>query len=203
MLDTLMKRKIPVVALFAVGLIALAGGDAAADGTLASRTLTKADRDRLARYDAVSKAAILSARDHGAAADLRQANRALAGAPRTILGDDLLGLYRCRTIKMGGILPLTVYGWFSCKIDLDDLGYRLVKTSGSQRFTGHFIDESERRLIYYGATHTISEQPVSYGWDKDRNQVGYFFKTGPRNYRLELPLPRYESKFDVIELVRK
>jgi hypothetical protein len=203
MLDTLMKRKMTGVAMLAIGMLGLAGGTAAADGTLAARTLTKADRARLAQYDAVSKTAILGARDHGAAADLRQANRALAGAPRKILGDDLLGLYRCRTIKMGGLLPLTVYGWFSCKIDLDDRGYRLVKTTGSQRFTGHFIDESEKRLIYYGATHTISERPVSYGYESDRDQVGYFFKTGPKSYRLELPLPRYESKFDVIELERK
>lgn len=198
-----MKRKLAGLALLAAGALALLGGNAAADGTLASRTLTKADRARLAQYDAVSRAAIQNARDHGAAGDIREANRALAGTPRKILGDDLLGLYRCRTIKMGGNLPLTVYGWFSCKIDLDDRGYRLVKTSGSQRFTGHFIDESETRLIYYGATHTISERPVSYGWDADRDQVGYFFKTGPRSYRLELPLPRFESKFDVIELQRK
>jgi hypothetical protein len=181
----------------------LVAGPALADGTLAARTLTQADKARLAQYDAVSRAAILSARDDGAPADIREANRALAGTPRKILGDDPIGLYRCRTIKMGGSLPLTVYGWFSCKIDLDDIGYRLVKISGSQRFTGHFIDESETRLIYYGASHMIGEQPVSYGYDTDRNQVGYFFKTGPRHYRLELPLPRYESKFDVIELERK
>ncbi|ODT14544.1 MAG: hypothetical protein ABS35_34400 [Kaistia sp. SCN 65-12] len=198
-----MRWNLARLAALAMGALTLLGGNAAADGQMATRTLTQADKARLAQYDTVSRAAILGARDHGAAADIRQANRALAGAPRTILGDDLLGLYRCRTIKMGGNLPLTVYGWFTCKIDLDGLGYRLVKTSGSQRFTGHFIDESEKRLIYYGATHTISERPVSYGWDKDRDQVGYFFKTGPRSYRLELPLPRFESKFDVIELERK
>ncbi len=198
-----MKRKLTVVALLATAVLSLSDATALASGTLAARTLTRADRARLAQYDSVSKAAILAARDHGAAGDLREANRALAGAPRRILGDDLLGLYRCRTIKMGGSLPLTVYGWFSCKIDLDERGYRLVKTTGSQRFTGHFIDESETRLIYYGATHTISERPVSYGYDADRDQVGYFFKTGPRSYRLELPLPRFESKFDVIELERK
>lgn len=191
------------VALLAIGILSLACGTAAAEGTLAARTLTKADKARLAQYPAVSRAAIQNARDEGAAADLREANRALAGAPLKILGDDLIGLYRCRTIKMGGLLPLTVYGWFSCKIDLDDIGYRLSKTTGSQRLTGHFIDESETRLIYYGASHTIGERPTSYGRDPDRDQVGYFFKTGPRRYRLELPLPRYESKFDVIELERK
>lgn len=191
------------VALLAIGILSLACGTAAAEGTLAARTLTKADKARLAQYPAVSGAAIQNARDEGAAADLREANRALAGAPLKILGDDLIGLYRCRTIKMGGLLPLTVYGWFSCKIDLDDIGYRLSKTTGSQRLTGHFIDESETRLIYYGASHTIGERPTSYGRDPDRDQVGYFFKTGPRSYRLELPLPRYESKFDVIELERK
>ncbi len=198
-----MRRGYARLGWLAACLLVAAGETAVAEGQMAARTLTKADQARLAQYDAVSKAAIQNARDHGATADVREANRALAGAPQKILGVDLLGLYRCRTIKMGGQLPLTVYGWFTCKIGLDDIGYRLSKTTGSQRFSGHFIDESEKRLIYYGATHTISERPISYGRDPDRDQVGYFFKTGPRRYRLELPLPRYESKFDVIELERK
>lgn len=191
------------LSLLTAGILALGSGGAAADGQMAARTLKKADHARLAQYDSVSRTAILNARDHGAAADIREANRALAGAPRKILGENLLGLYRCRTIRLGGTRPLSVYSWFSCRIDLDDLGYRLVKTSGPERFTGHFIDESEKRLIYYGATHSIMQQPVSYGWDADRDQVGYFFKAGPRHYRLELPLPRGGSKLDVIELKRR
>ena len=47
--------------------------------------------------------------------------------------DTLTGKYQCRTIKMGGIGPLVVYGWFSCEIGLKDRQLTILKSSGSQR----------------------------------------------------------------------
>ncbi|NGP16708.1 DUF4893 domain-containing protein [Devosia chinhatensis] len=44
------------------------------------------------------------------------------------------GTYQCRTLKLGGLLPLTVYGYFDCDVSGD--GSRIEKVSGSQRFTG-------------------------------------------------------------------
>ncbi len=52
---------------------------------------------------------------------------------------------------------MVVYGWFRCVIDEDDVGYRIVKLTGSQRFTGHFIDDAETSLIFYGAGHYADE----------------------------------------------
>ena len=59
-------------------------------------------------------------------------------------------------------------------------------------------------MFYRGALHYGDEQPMAYDADPERNQVGCIYRvsgTGPEIYRLELPLPRFESTHDVIELV--
>jgi len=184
-------------------LLILVPGSALADGTMAARTLTKTDKERIARYEATQKSAIAEARAKGDKADVATLDALLAGKLQPILGVDIRGDYRCRTIKLGGSLPLTVYGWFNCKIDEDDLGYRLTKTSGSQRLTGRFIDDSANRLLYYGVSFIAGDKPGRYGAKADDDQVGYFLKTGPKSYRLDLPLPKFESKFDIIELQKR
>lgn len=165
--------------------------------------LSAADKARIASFEETRKAAIAEAESGGDTGDVAELRKILAGEPQTILGVDLRGTYRCRTIKLGGSLPLTIYGWFACKIDEDGQGYRLIKTSGSQRFSGHFIDQERTRLLYFGAAHYGYEKPRPYGADADSDQVGYLVKVGPGRYRLEMPLPKYESKFDIIELVKR
>ncbi|MCX5577072.1 DUF4893 domain-containing protein [Kaistia terrae] len=190
-------RFIPAIAMM------LLSGAAFADGTMAARTLTPTDKDRLARFEATQKSAIAEARKGGDKVDVTALDALLALKPQPILGVDIRGNYRCRTIKLGGGLPLTIYGWFNCKIDEDDIGYRLTKTSGSQRLTGHFIDDSANRLLYYGVSYIAGDKPGRYGAKADNDQVGYFLKAGQSSYRLDLPLPAFESKFDIIELKKK
>ncbi|BCP53066.1 hypothetical protein K32_16830 [Kaistia sp. 32K] len=184
-------------------VLLLVSGSAFAEGTMAARTLTKTDKGRLDRYEATRAEALKEARAGGGQGDVSMIDAMFAIQPQPILGVDIRGSYNCRTIKLGGGLPLTVYDWFACRIDEDDLGYRLVKTSGSQRLSGHFIDESDKRLIYYGADHFANEKPRRYGAKADNDQVGYFYKTGPKSYRLDLPEPKFESKFDIIELKKR
>ncbi len=190
-------------AALAMILLMAAAPIAHAEGTAAARILTSTDKERLAGFDAARTKAIGEARAGGSAAELATLDAVLAGAPQTILGTDIRGDYRCRTIKLGGTLPLTIYGWFKCRIDEDDLGYRLTKTTGSQRFSGHFIDESETRLVFWGAGHYGDEKPRAYKADPDRDMVGYLMKAGAKRYRLELPLPKFESTLDIIELERR
>lgn len=114
------------------------------------------------------------------------------------------GEYRCRTIKLGGDLsPLTIYGYFECRIGKG--GTRIVKSSGSQRFSGT-LTPSDRGVFYRGAQHYGDEQPLAYDADPQRNQVGCIYRvieeTGLR-YRMELPFPHFESTHDVIELIPK
>jgi hypothetical protein len=172
---------------------------AMATGTAAD-ALSPADRERLARFDTVREETLAAVRAEAPPADLATLDAVLAPAPQPILGVDLRGDYRCRTIKLGGAPALIVYGWFSCRIDEDDLGYRLVKRTGSQRLSGHFIDTAEDRLTYWGALHYAAEAPRAYGADPARDQVGYLFRVGDGHYRLELPLPQLESRFDILEI---
>lgn len=111
------------------------------------------------------------------------------------------GDYRCRTIKLGGILPLTAYGFFACRVSGD--GTRIDKLSGSQRFSGS-LHASGEAVFYRGALHYGDEKPITYGADHERNQVGCLYPVpndDAPHYRLELPSPLFESTHDVIELI--
>lgn len=109
------------------------------------------------------------------------------------------GNYRCRTIKLGGMLPLTAYNYFACRIS--DGGTFIEKTSGSQRFTGTF-DAADGGLFYHGVLHYNNDPVGTYGADPGMDQVGCLYKlAGQDVYRLEKPYPLYESLHDVIELV--
>jgi len=116
----------------------------------------------------------------------------------------LAGKYKCRTIKLGGIGPLVVYGWFSCEIGAKDGAQTILKTSGSQRFSGQLF-AAGNGLAYKGALHYGYESEVkNYGDDEKRDQVGCLsaLDTRARHLVLELPMPYYESEHDVIEMVR-
>ena len=114
----------------------------------------------------------------------------------------MTGNWQCRTIKTGGQLPLVIYGWFKCRVTDDGSGWKLEKISGSQRTTGRFYDESDRRLIYLGSQYVNEEKPKPYGSGAETDQVGYAFRTGPKEWRIELPAPHYESKLDILEFRR-
>jgi hypothetical protein len=174
-----------------------------AESDLLDRTLSAADKERLAAYDTVRRQAIDGARKGGEPDQVALLDAILAGTPQPLRGESLLGDYRCRVAKLDGVLPLVVYDWFRCAIDEDDLGYRLVKLTGSQRLTLHFVDDGESRLVAYGAGHYADEPPRAYGADPERDTVGVLVKAEGGRYRVEFPLPRVESRFDILELERR
>ena len=115
------------------------------------------------------------------------------------------GMYRCRTIKLGGqdpALSSVVYGYFACKIGKATGGWSLAKTTGSQNFSGMLTPAGDG-LVYKGASFYGYEGPRAYGDDPDRDQVGcmYGVADNPRHYMLELPSPLLESLHDIIEFV--
>ncbi|MBB4052431.1 hypothetical protein GGR20_002074 [Devosia subaequoris] len=111
------------------------------------------------------------------------------------------GNYRCRTIKLGGLLPLTAYSYFDCVVAQG--GTKIEKLTGSQRFSGDLLATDAGGHFYRGALHYGDEDPRPYQEEGDRSQVGCLYKVDgkPVRYRLELPFPRFESTHDVIELV--
>jgi len=177
-------------------------GAARADGAL-PRLITPADQSRLQQFDAVRADALAQARQGGSAADLAELEAAMAGDALPLQGIDLTGDWRCRTLKLGKSLPLVVHGWFRCRIDDDGAGWRLRKLDGSQRTTGRFYDLGNERMAYLGVSTLGGQRPANYGSDPDRNQVAVAVVPGPDRLRLEFPLPRVESLFDVMELRRR
>ena len=183
------------------GIVALALS-AAADSELISK-LTAADKARLENYETTRAAAIGEARAGGSAEDIALLDEALAGEIlRVGDGFDPKGPWRCRTIKLGGLLPLTVYPSFKCRISEDGVGWRIEKTTGSQRTSGYFYDDTDTRLVYLGAGHYADEKPKGYGEDSERNQVAYAFRLSGDRIRLEFPKPQFESTFDILYLSR-
>ncbi|WP_159992778.1 DUF4893 domain-containing protein [Roseomonas sp. 18066] len=186
-----------------LGAVALAWAvtPALADGRFPTG-LTPIDQARLARFETSRQAAVGIARTGGDPADIAVLDQVLQGevaaqAPAALAGD-----WRCRLIKLGGILPLTIYGDFRCRITDDAAGLRIQKISGSQRLAGTLFDTGSARLGYAGAGVAGAGQPPRYGAEQESNQVGYLVPLGPQRLRLEMPAPARESDFDILELRR-
>ena len=111
------------------------------------------------------------------------------------------GDYQCRTIKLGGLGPLTSYKYFDCRISNDGEQLFIEKLTGSQRFTGTLF-YTEDGVSYRGASHYGYEEPREYAGDTDRDQVGCVFEVlgDPTSLILELPQPHFESTHDIIQL---
>lgn len=184
-----------------LALLVIAPMPALADGVV-DKLITPADRIRLNNYAQTRQQAIAEAISGGEAGELAQLETILAKRVQSFADFDMTGNWQCRTIKTGGQLPLVIYGWFKCRVTDDGSGWKLEKISGSQRTTGRFYDESDRRLIYLGSQYVNEEKPKPYGSGAETDQVGYAFRTGPKEWRIELPAPHYESKLDILEFRR-
>jgi hypothetical protein len=182
-------------------LLAFAG-NAQADGELPA-ILTQADKDKLAAFEKNKAAAVNEARARGAASDVKVLDAALAGKPMPVDGSfDATGKWRCRTMKLGGGLPLVVYPRFRCEISDDGSGWFLKKLSGSQRTQGRFYTESDTRMVYVGAGTVNDDPPRKYGDDANENQVAVVERLDRNRLVLQFPDPYYESDFDIMVLER-
>ena len=188
--------------IFAMLALFAAASIAHADGELET-LLTPLDKDRLARFEAISAEALAEARAGGSQPDLAVLEAALKGSPLPLAeGFDPTGDWKCRTIKAGGGLPLVVYGWFKCRIGDDGAGWRLEKITGSQRTSGRFYTLSATRLAFVGAGHYHDEQPRRYGEAAERDQVAIAERRGEKRIILMFPAPKFESKLDILVLER-
>lgn len=182
-------------------LLAMSVSTAAlADGAV-QKLITAADKTRLENYGETRKAALAEAQK-GLPEDLAQLDAVLAKPFEPFAGFDMTGNWRCRTIKVGGLSELIIYDWFKCKVTDDGSGWRLEKTTGSQRTKGAFYDDNEKRLIYLGSFFVSGDRVKPYGSGPESDQVGYAFRTGPAEWRIEFPAPYYESKLDILEFRR-
>ncbi len=164
------------------------------------------DAQRLSRLDEARAKAMQEASagsDMGIIAPVMNAQGAMPS------GSDLVGSWRCRTIKLGGITPSVVYSWFSCRISDRGGVLYLQKTSGSQRTSG-FLYPGDGGFVYLGASTVNGEKPHAYSGNgasvgapaTPDDQIGLLTMIGPNHARLEMPYPVLESTMDVLELQR-
>lgn len=173
-----------------------------------SAILRPDDRARLEDLDRVAGQTLRRAL--ALSPDAGIATGALSGAPlppdeaRAILP----GEWACRTIKLGGNLPLIAYQPFRCLIDRDG---HLEKLSGSQRTRGQ-IGMLDGRLTYLGTSFIAGDTPVDYV-DLPRNiapsampqifpDAGLVEVTGTGRARILLPRPYLESDLNILLLER-
>lgn len=188
-----MRRLLP--ALLALTLPATAN----ATGAIVD-LITPADERRLERFDEAK--ALSEARAGGSATELTVLEDVVS-RPHQPWGEFVMtGDWQCRTIKVGGIATLVVYGWFKCRVSDDGSGWRLEKLGGSQRTTGRFFTESDTALTYLGVYHVAGTPAPAYGKGPESDQVGRAFRTGSAAWQIEFPLPTYESTFDILEFRR-
>lgn len=187
----------------ALALILLAGSASAQD-------MRPQETDRLAGFDATFGAALRGALAEGRRGDIDLLQEALSGAALAPVQSQLAGDWRCRTIKMGGLLPLTVYAPFDCRFTPDGATFRFEKLSGSQRTSGTVFADDQGRLIYLGVGYVADADPVAYadlpdgiaGDGATQPQVGVVEQVSAGKARILFPAPVVESQFDILYLTR-
>jgi hypothetical protein len=171
-----------------------------------------------APFDVQRLSRLEEARDRGMAAaqsgtierERGAVRSALSGGVHPILRTALLGSWRCRTAKSGGILPGIGYGWFQCRVSERGGHLFFEKVSGTQRVAGYLYPHESGGYVLLGGwsvkgepMHRYSGNGVSAGAKTSPDDaVALLSAAGPRRVRLEFPFPGQESVYDVMELRR-
>lgn len=168
---------------------------------------TPFDANRLAKLDQARAQGLSEAQAGG---DMDTIRAVLDPAAQALSEEALAGHWRCRTIKLGGLTPDIVYGWFACRISRKDGNLHFEKLTGSQRLSGRLYPDDTGGYVFLGAWNVKGEPFHHYSGNHASagavatpdDAVGVFSATGPDHARIELPYPVQESTFDVIELKR-
>jgi hypothetical protein len=174
---------------------------------------TPADMQRLEQLSQ-SRAKGLEEASRGNSADLDAIRSILQAGAVPAAPGKLIGVWKCRAMKLGGLTPEIVYGWFKCRISQSHDGRIFFeKLSGSQRTSGYLYPEGDG-FVYLGASYVnyngVREKPPVYSGRgasagaaaTPDDQIGMLSLAYDGRARLELPTPVQESVFDVIELKR-
>lgn len=198
-----MRTRMLRLSLAAAALVAFASGARAGWQDDASPF----DANRLARLDEAKAKALGEAQ---AGADIATIQAVLDRAPQAASAEALMGDWRCRTIKLGGVTPDIVYSWFRCRITNKDGNLFFEKVSGSQRIAGRLYPYESGGFVLLGAlsvkgepAHRYSGNHASVGAQATPDDaIGLLSATGSGEARIEFPYPVQESTLDVIELKR-
>lgn len=115
------------------------------------------------------------------------------------------GNYRCRLIKLGansqGMRDYVAYPAAVCRIAADRQLQKFTQLTGPQRIVGLIFPGDAVREVFLGTLALGDEvRAMQYGQDSTRDVAAYVERIGDKRWRMILPKPHFESKFDVIEL---
>lgn len=167
------------------------------------------DTRRLAEYHAAAGEALLEAFGGGDPGDLAVLADVLQGnaLPPDQARKAMVGDWSCRMIKMGRLLPITVYQPFRCRIGSDG---SLEKLTGSQRTKGRIHRDGDR-LVYLGTGFIAGDRPPAYAdlppfsdaSDPQRvPEAGLVEMVDASRGRVMFPDPYLESRFNILALSR-
>jgi hypothetical protein len=171
--------------------------------------VSPADLDRLGHLAQIRDAALADAGHGRGRGDGRVIARVMQPDGHAINANDLIGHWRCRQIRLGGMAPYMVYDrWFDCNIRASDNGLLLDKMNGSQRFAGRLFPENGA-WVYRGASSVRGEPRHNYSGASPAlgaqvtpdDQIGLLAGIGDNHLRLEIPAVQ-ESLLDVVEFAR-
>jgi len=170
---------------------------------------SRADLERLGQLPQIRAAALAVSQRGRGLGDARVISSVMGPQGRGVPANALVGNWRCRQIKLGGMDSYMVYStWFSCRISARNGGLMLQKLNGTQRFQGALYPENGS-WVYLGASsargegwHTYSGNSASLGARvTPDDQIGVLSSIGNNHLRLEIPAVQ-ESLLDVVEFRR-
>jgi Domain of unknown function (DUF4893) len=170
--------------------------------------ITPYDQQRLDHLDDSRTQAVAQAEQGNGTGDFKAIKETLEPEAHAMSESALLGTWRCRQMKLGGMTGYYVFSWFPCRISHVGGGLWFEK-DGTQRMAG-FLYPNGGSWIYLGAQsargepiHRYSGQAASVGATANPDdQVGALVGIGNNKLRMDIPYPAVESDFDAIELVR-
>jgi hypothetical protein len=188
---------------------------AAALSLLASTAAFAGWREEASAFDAQRLSQLQESKDKGmqeasSGPDMGTINAVLGPHSNPISESEAAGNWRCRTIKLGGMTPSKVYGWFNCRVSHRGGGLYLEKLSGSDRVNGYLYPDQSGGLVLLGANTVKGEPERHYSGNgasvgapaTPDDAVGVMTSIGPGHARVEFPYPVQESTFDVLEMKR-
>ncbi|HUE64633.1 MAG TPA: DUF4893 domain-containing protein [Rhizomicrobium sp.] len=168
-----------------------------------------ADIARIDKLDQIRALAMADARQGRGQGDQRTISQVMEPEGHAIPSQALLGDWRCRQIKLGGMGAYMVYDrWFNCNIRPFRGGLLLQKMDGSQRLVGMLFPENGA-WVYVGASNVRGEPWHNYSGASPAlgaqvtpdDQIGLLTGIGDNHLRLEIPAVQ-ESLLDVVEFAR-
>jgi hypothetical protein len=117
------------------------------------------DANRLAKLDEARAKGLSEAQ---AGRDIGLIRAALDAEPRPASARALLGDWRCRSIKLGGMTPDIVYSWFRCRIGKRGDRLFFSKLNGTQRLNGVLYPHESGGFVLLGALSAKGEPAHRY-----------------------------------------